>query len=123
VSRKFEFGEALGEDGLKKLDHLVAESVESTQHELFQIDPRMSYVPEEWIRADPEFWKPKAQAMAKPAADDKKSKPEAPSYKPTAVQRQAAPWDTGAAWRLWESTAGATLQRPGCTCIRSWRVF
>jgi hypothetical protein len=69
------FGEALGEDGLKKLDRLVAESVESSQHELFQIDPHMSYVPEEWIKADPEFWKPKAPAMAKPAMDDKKGKP------------------------------------------------
>jgi len=69
------FGEALGEEGLKKLDRLVAESVESSQHELFQIDAHMSYVPEEWIKADPEFWKPKAAAMAKPAMDEKMGKP------------------------------------------------
>jgi hypothetical protein len=53
------FAEALGDDGLKHLDELIAESVESAQHELFQINPRMSYVSDEWIAADPDFWKPK----------------------------------------------------------------
>jgi len=53
------FAEALGEDGLKHLDELVAASVETAQHELFQFNPHMSYVADEWIAADPDFWKPK----------------------------------------------------------------
>jgi hypothetical protein len=37
----------------------------------------MSYVPDEWIKADPDFWKPKAVAVtaAKPATEEKKAKP------------------------------------------------
>jgi hypothetical protein len=38
----------------------------------------MSYAPDAWIKADPDFWKPKAAAAA-PAAkrttEDKKAKP------------------------------------------------
>jgi hypothetical protein len=40
---------------------------------LFAINPRMSYVADEWTKADPDFWKPKA--VAAPAAEDKKAKP------------------------------------------------
>jgi hypothetical protein len=72
-----QFREALGEDGLKKLDELVAACIESSQHNLFAFNPRMSYVSDEWIKADPEFWKPKAPAApaAKPAAEEKKPTP------------------------------------------------
>jgi hypothetical protein len=37
----------------------------------------MSYVPEEWIKADPDFWKPKPAMApaAKPATEEKKEKP------------------------------------------------
>ncbi len=64
------FGAALGEDGMKKLDQLEAASVDSFEHQLFAINPKMSYVSEEWIKADPDFWKPKsAVPAAKPAAD------------------------------------------------------
>jgi len=71
-----QFEAAMGEDGLKKLDELFGASVESSQHQLFAFNPRMSYVADEWIKADPDFWKPKAVApAAKPAAEDKKAKP------------------------------------------------
>jgi hypothetical protein len=71
------FAAALGEDGLKKLDELFGASVDTSQEHLFAINPRMSYVSDEWIKADPDFWKPKAAAApaAKPAAEDKKAKP------------------------------------------------
>ncbi len=69
------FDEALGEEGMKKLSHLIAECVESSQHELFQFDPHMSYVPEEWIKSDPQFWKPKPAQAARPAAEAKKPTP------------------------------------------------
>jgi hypothetical protein len=68
------FGAAMGEEGLKKLEELVAASVESSQQQLFAIDPQMSYVKQEWIKAAPEFWMPKAAASAA-AAEEKKAKP------------------------------------------------
>lgn len=71
-----QFAAAMGEDGMKKLDELFGASVESSQHQLFAFNPRMSYVADEWIKADPDFWKPKAAApAAKSAAEDKKAKP------------------------------------------------
>jgi hypothetical protein len=71
------FAAALGEDGMKKLNEKFGTSVDSSQEQLFAINPRMSYVSEEWIKADPDFWKPKAAAAPapKPAAEDKKAKP------------------------------------------------
>lgn len=67
------FGEALGEDGMKKLDELAAATIETSDHELFSVNPRQSYVDESWVKADPDFWKPKSSEMssskgAKPAA-------------------------------------------------------
>lgn len=62
------FHEALGEDGMKIVRTLMASAVESSQSELFSVNPKQSYVPEAWIKAAPEFWKPKPAAAAKPAA-------------------------------------------------------
>jgi hypothetical protein len=61
-----QFAEALGADGLKKLTELESSAVEFSQRNLFQFSPSMSYPRDEWVKADPEFWKPKA--AAKPAA-------------------------------------------------------
>ena len=70
------FEKALGEDGLKQLDKLVQASIESSEHNLFQFNPHQSYVPEEWVKSDPTFWKPKAAApAAKPAVEKEKAKP------------------------------------------------
>ena len=58
-----------GEDGMKQLDHLFGETCDVSRSELFSVNPKMSYVPDEWIKADPDFWKPKTAApAAKPAA-------------------------------------------------------
>lgn len=66
------FDQALGEDGMKKLEGLVRECIASSSHELFSVNPKQSYVDEAWIKADPDFWKPKKAApetaAAKPAA-------------------------------------------------------
>lgn len=53
-----QFEAAMGADGMKKLNELVAASIESSQHQLFSFNPHMSYVLDEWIKADPDFWKP-----------------------------------------------------------------
>ena len=57
-SKKFE--EQLGADGMKKLSELTAACVEDIQVNLFSFNPKMSYVADAWVKADPSFWKPKA---------------------------------------------------------------
>jgi hypothetical protein len=61
------FVEAMGEKGMKQLGELSAASIEAQQTNLFQINPKMSYPPEPWIAAEPDFWKPKAAAPKRPA--------------------------------------------------------
>jgi hypothetical protein len=64
------FFDAVGEDGMKKLDELSQACIESENRELFQINPRQSYPAEDWVKADPGFWNPKPPmepaAAAKP---------------------------------------------------------
>jgi hypothetical protein len=71
------FREAIGGDeGMRKLDQLFGEAVESSHSELFTVNPKQSYVSDDWIKADPGFWRPKpAAAPAKPAAAAKKPTP------------------------------------------------
>jgi hypothetical protein len=69
------FAPALGEDGMKKLDELEAASVASFDHQLFLFNPKMSYVSEEWIKSDPDFWKTRSAAPAAKPAPDAKEKP------------------------------------------------
>jgi hypothetical protein len=68
--------ETVGEDEWKKIDKMYGECVESSHTELFSINPRQSYPPEDWVAADPEFWKPKhvAAPAAKHTAEEKKAK-------------------------------------------------
>lgn len=58
------FREAMGEDGMKQLDDLAAKTIASSDSELFEINPRQSYPPEEWVKNNPDFWKPKPMSMA-----------------------------------------------------------
>ncbi len=53
--KKFE--EAMGEEGLKKIEALEASCVESRMTNLFWIDPKMSNPSEAMTKADPDFWK------------------------------------------------------------------
>jgi hypothetical protein len=70
------FVAAMGADGMKKLSELSAVAIESSETNLFSFNPRMSYVGEDWAKADP-FWK---TMPAKPAAAKKSE--EKPSAKP-----------------------------------------
>ena len=66
----------MGEDGMKKLGELEAAAIEFRQTNLFALTPSMSYPPDEWIKADSDFWKPKMPARAKPMeAKPEKEKP------------------------------------------------
>ncbi len=53
------FMDALGANGKKRLAELSASCLESSQSNIFEINPKISYPPEEWIKAEPDFWKPK----------------------------------------------------------------
>jgi hypothetical protein len=70
-----QFAENMGEDGMKKLSELESSAIEFTQTNLFLFNPAMSYPRDEWIKADPEFWKPKAamheKAVPKSKGDEK----------------------------------------------------
>jgi len=68
--KKFE--DAMGEEGMKKLNEAFASCVDASSTQLFAYNPHMSYVSDDWIKSDPDFWKPKAAAApAKPAAEKK----------------------------------------------------
>lgn len=72
-----QFMAAMGEDGMKKLTELESAAVEFTQRNLFQFSPSMSYPPDAWVKADPDFWKhkPAPAAGAKAAEEKPASKP------------------------------------------------
>ncbi len=70
-----QFVAAMGEDGMKKLSELESAAVESSQTNLFVFNPAISYPEDEWIKSDPDFWKPKA---TKPMGAPKKA-PEKPA--------------------------------------------
>ena len=50
-----QFVEAMGTEDGKKMQELEAACVQSRQTNLFVIDPKMSYPPEAWVKADPDF--------------------------------------------------------------------
>jgi hypothetical protein len=60
----------MGEDGMKKFGDLLAGAIEFSQQNLFVFSPAMSYVSDEWIKADPDFWKPKPHAAAPKKAEE-----------------------------------------------------
>jgi hypothetical protein len=68
------FREAVGEDGLKKIDEVMASAVISVNSQLFEINPRQSYPPAEWVAKNPGFWKTKPM-MASTAKSAGKAKP------------------------------------------------
>lgn len=54
-----EFAEAMGKDGMKKLDELTAACVASTQTNLFAFSAAMSNPPANWVKGVPDYWMPK----------------------------------------------------------------
>jgi hypothetical protein len=73
------FEKALGKDR-EKLTRLEAESVAKGSSKLFVFSPAMSYVPEGWATADPEFWRPKRAMVRHPLRG--KRPPAKPKEKP-----------------------------------------
>lgn len=79
--------EALGAEGMKHLGELTAACVESTQTNLYSMNPKMSYPAAEWIKAD-SFWAPKMETagMKKPATAGVKTE-SAAMKKPTGASQ------------------------------------
>ncbi len=50
--------DAMGDEGMKRFLELETATVESVNSQLFAVNPRQSYVSDEWIQTDPEFWNP-----------------------------------------------------------------
>jgi hypothetical protein len=59
-----DFEKAMGEDGMKQLRELSASTIQESENNLFMFNPRMSYVEDSWVKADPEFWTIKAAGSA-----------------------------------------------------------
>jgi hypothetical protein len=66
-----------GEDDAAKMDQMFASAVESVRSELFTINPRPSYVDDATMKADADFWKPKAMASKTAVAGTAKPAPAA----------------------------------------------
>jgi hypothetical protein len=62
------FAEAAGDETLKKMDEQFATSTDYIGANLFAFNPAESYSSPDWIKSDPDFWKPKAAAPAKKLA-------------------------------------------------------
>jgi len=68
------FDNALGTDGQKRWADLAQATIASDSAELLAINPSMSYPLDEWVKSDPDFWKPKMMMAPKAAAPEKKKK-------------------------------------------------
>lgn len=53
------FVAAAGESGMKKIEELEASCVASRATNIFAFNPKISYPPEAWVKADPAFWSTK----------------------------------------------------------------
>jgi hypothetical protein len=72
------FMAVMGPDGMKKLSELSAAAIASSETNLFIINPRESYMDEELIKADPDFWRPKSAPAAAPKKEKAEAKPSTP---------------------------------------------
>jgi hypothetical protein len=67
--------ETLGPDGMKKLGELSAACIASSTTNLFEITPKTSYPPQEWVNEDPTFWKAAPGSGTKAVASATTAKP------------------------------------------------
>ena len=66
------FMEVLSQADKREARELRAAAIDDDRFELYSVNPVQSYAPEEFIKADPDFWAPKA--AVKPAMEGKKGK-------------------------------------------------
>jgi hypothetical protein len=70
------YRDAMGDDGRAKAQQFQRDGVLGTETALFEISPQMSNVPDEWLKARPDFWK-------LPTMKTSSAKPAEGSPKPT----------------------------------------
>jgi len=75
MAKEKDFVSAMGEEGMKRLGELEASAIELTMSNLFIFNPSNSYPPDEWVKADPAFWKPRAGGGAPAPAKKGKKEP------------------------------------------------
>lgn len=56
----------LGEEGYRRFLSAAAETVANTEVRMYRVAPEVSNPPEDVVAADPDFWRPKPPAAAKP---------------------------------------------------------
>jgi len=56
------FMDALGADGMHHMDDVARDAYLSVEDTLWEVNPKTSYVPKEFIDANPSFWAPKPAA-------------------------------------------------------------
>jgi hypothetical protein len=66
------FNAVLSESDKVRMRELREAAIDTDRFELYSVNPAQSYVGDEFIKADPDFWKPKA--VEAPAAETKKPK-------------------------------------------------
>lgn len=66
LARDKDFAAALGEEGGRRLNHLVEEGVASVENDVWMVVPAASYVEKSWVEADPKYWGRKAAAKPAP---------------------------------------------------------
>jgi hypothetical protein len=76
LTRDKAFMAALGADGTHHMDDVARDAYASVEDTLWEVNPKTSYVPKEWVAANPDFWAPK------PAAAAAKGMTAMPSMKP-----------------------------------------
>jgi hypothetical protein len=69
---------AFGDEGMHKLEETARDAYASIEDTLWEVNPKTSYIPKEWIAANPDFWAPKPAA---PMAKDKTTMPMKPAAK------------------------------------------
>lgn len=74
------FQEALGADGRERWAKLVEDTTAADSTELLEFSPEMSYPPDEWVKADPSYWKAKPMMGGK-STEGAKKPAEAPAPK------------------------------------------
>ena len=78
----------MGEEGVKKFQHMNAEAVEQAESTLLRFSPELSNPPEEIASASADFWHPKA-VMSASAAKSKAATPKNAEMKPAAEKQPA----------------------------------
>ena len=68
------FMSAMGDDGMRRLAELERAAIESSSHQLFAFSPSMSYIYDDWMKSDPDYWKSKAATTTASAPEEKKGK-------------------------------------------------